>query len=295
MHALKLEASLDSNASSSQTSPAQRFLSFDDDPNLKEGPQVISGLAKDVYKKKWKSSGPYPAASPLWGADSWRGDKQPRQMHGPTRGVGMYKLMQFLKPSQDPKSAAAFPVVPKTATSELKSQGLYPRDSAYVVPKMEAGARKQLVTGPLHGDDYTATRRALFTRDILQKHLTTCKTPENGHKVWPPQLPAEQDVNSSQSPLSSLNALARSQLRPQKTKKFESHLLNEMYQTMGPYLDRTCARTPVPSGTHAARPHGAFVDTSRRCDMIVYIGDMTHVVVYEDRCRCARCLLSVSA
>lgn len=81
--------------------------------------EILSALRKQQYRQKWRSSGPLPRA-PVWGELSWRGDKQPKQMIGTTHGVGIYELQRFLKPSEDPASAAAFPVLPKTPASELK-------------------------------------------------------------------------------------------------------------------------------------------------------------------------------
>jgi hypothetical protein len=96
------------------------------------------------------------------------------------------------------------------------------------VPRIPAGERKRLVMGPLQGEAYQASRRALFTRDDLQRQLQNQKT--NTHKVWPPALP--QDADASRSP-------------EQKPRKYQSKLLQEMHETMGPYLDKTCVRTPT--------------------------------------------------
>lgn len=110
-----------------QVDAAERISSEDasiragagDEQKLAAGREILSTLGTQEYKQRWKSSGPLPRA-PVWGEGSWRGDKQPKQMIGTTNAVSIYELQRFLKPSDDPASAAAFPVVPKTPASELK-------------------------------------------------------------------------------------------------------------------------------------------------------------------------------
>ena len=105
---------------SQNTVQAGRSLSWDEDPNLKVGPKVISSTDSPEYEPKWRASGG-PSSYPhlWWGPDSWRGDKQRKHVHGTTRNVGMYKLLKFLDPSSGVMSAAALPQV-KTPSSKLK-------------------------------------------------------------------------------------------------------------------------------------------------------------------------------
>ena len=210
--------------------------SWEGQGDLKDGRKIISVSAQQGYEKKWKASGPYPSSSPVWGQDSWRGEKQPVQRHGPTRTVGMYKMMQFLRPSKDPASAASFPVVPKTPGSEFKAHGIYPRDSECVVPRATLMQRKLFLTGALHGHTYNQRRRALFTPDDLQKKQLSSSLPNHKDKVWPPQLyeagVAAGDVDSTGN-------------RRKQCTTFQSSLLQEMHDTMGPYFDRACMQTPL--------------------------------------------------
>ena len=94
------------------------------------------------------------------------------------------------------------------------------------MPKIPASERKRLVTGPLHGQAYQVSRRELFTRDDLQRKLQTY--PANRRKVWPPALEDVADDAEDQEKTS---------------RKYGSKLLQEMHETMGPYLNKTCVRT----------------------------------------------------
>ena len=229
--------------------PAHAAL-LEDQTDLKdsESPKVVSALAPQGYEQKWKASGPYPSASPVWGQDAWRGEKQPGQVHGPTRSVGMYKMMKFLKPSKDPASAASFPLIPKTPSSELKAHGLFPRDSKCVVPKTTLIARKQLITGAMHGNAYRQARRALFTPDDLQKQLSSSLTNAEV-KVWPPQLSQAAEGTATGEG----DTLAN---RHKQRRTFQSSLMQEMRDTMGPYFDRACVRTPLDGSSRGGRSSG---------------------------------------
>ena len=215
-----------------------RDASWEGQGDLKDGRKIISVAEQQGYEKKWRASGPYPSASPVWGQDSWRGERQSGQMHGPTRTVGMYKMMQFLRPSKDPASAAALPVVPKTPGSEFKAHGIYARDTECVVPKATLMERKLFLTGALHGHTYNQTRRALFTPDDLKKQLSSSLS-NHKDKTWPPQLPeagvAAGDVDVTSN-------------RRKQRRRFQSSLLQEMHDTMGPHFDRACMRTPLDGG-----------------------------------------------
>jgi hypothetical protein len=215
-----------------------RDASWEGQGDLKDGRRIISVSARQGYEKKWRASGPYPSTSPVWGQDSWRGERQSGQMHGPTRTVGMYKMMQFLRPSKDPASAAALPVVPKTPGSEFKAHGIYARDTECVVPKATLMERKLFLTGALHGHTYNQTRRALFTPDDLKNQLSSSLS-NHKDKTWPPQLPeagvAAGDVDVTSN-------------RRKQRRRFQSSLLQEMHDTMGPHFDRACMRTPLDGG-----------------------------------------------
>ena len=270
VHDLNLHPSHDSsNRNPSNVEQcATRFLSFSEDPNLEEGPQIVKvfdqlkgkGL-KDERRRRWKSSGRNPSSSPIWGPDSWRGDKLPREIHGPTRTFGVYNLIKFLKPSKESEGAFIpplhMPVVSKTPASDLKLQGFFPRDTQRVSPKRSSmKERKDFVTGPLHGDEYTEARRKLFTRDNLQKQYNAIKTPEHGVKVWPPPYPEESTpwsdgvlstgFKTHLSPYQEVSLDGSATSPTKRTTKFQSLFLNEVQEIMGPYMNRTCARTNTP-------------------------------------------------
>ena len=187
-----------------------------DDPNLQEGPKVISASAmmKDEYVPKWKSSGPecYASHKIERREESWRRGKKHRDCSDDDVGSqGVCQKAAELRPAavaQSPVgSSAEFLIVAKSLTSEFKAAALVSAETKSLVPEISIEDRK-----------------------------------------GPPLLPlaGKQSAKSGASPLDEDKSPQRRRMTDKaNTRAFQSPFLQEMHETMGPYLHRTCVRTPA--------------------------------------------------
>ena len=187
-----------------------------DDPDLQEGPKVIAATAmmKDEYVPKWKSSGPecYASHKIERREESWRRGKKRRDCsHDDVGSQGVCQKAAALRPAADAQSpvgsSAEFLIVAKSLTSEFKAAGLVSAETKSLVPEISIEDRKGPPLLPLAGKPLAKSGASPLDED---------KSPQRRRMT------------------DKANARA-----------FQSPFLQEMHETMGPYLHRTCVRTPA--------------------------------------------------